>query len=198
MAADGDDQEPPPPPPNPDNPKLGEVVISEVLPFGAMLGSTFDVGEYVELFNASDRTVKLDGCVLQSGAGAGIEAIGLASVTMAPKSYAVLRSASSGITFDYPTAATFDGITLGNSDPDWISLSCGEDEIDGVAWNGSTAYPASLGVVAARVSRERSTASLSGGTPVWCDGTSSHTMTRTLTGDSATFTGSPALANACP
>jgi hypothetical protein len=183
-------------------PIVGDVVISEILIDAPTVGTTSEVGEYVEIFNASTHAVNLAGCLLRSKSGTSTESTAaFGDVPIAPLEYVVLLKLTAGQTYDFTAAATYGTIAFSNSSADYVALQCAAGDVDGIGWNGDTDFP---DVTATKppvdTSRERSTASLALGkdtsTTTWCDGVTSHTITN-ATG-TGTFMGSPTAANGCP
>jgi hypothetical protein len=182
-------------------PVVGDVVISEILVDAPTVGTTSEVGEYVELFNASTHTVNLAGCLLRSKSGASTESTAaFGDVAIAPSAYVVLQKAIAGQTYDYTAAATYGTIAFSNTTADYVALQCAGGDVDGVGWNGDTDFPDVATKPPVDTARERSTASLALGmdtaSTTWCDGVTTHTITN-ATG-SGTFMGSPTVANSCP
>ena len=182
-------------------PVVGDVVISEVLIDAPTVGSTSEVGEYVEIFNASSHEVNLAGCLLRSKSGTSTESTApFGDVPVAPLAYVVLVKNTAGQTYDYTVAATYGTIAFSNSSADYVALQCASGDVDGVGWKGDTDFPDITASPTADTSRERSTASLALGkdtaSTTWCDGATTHTITNST--GSGTFKGSPTAANGCP
>lgn len=177
----------------------GDVVISEILVRAGHLGSSVEIGEYVELYNRTTATITLHNCRFESAAGIGTESQGLADIDIPAKGFVVVRNGTDGITYDYSAAATFTSLAFEDTDPDFVRLVCigAAAAIDEVGWNGRAP---SAGTAASLVSFERSTASLSSGvatsTTTWCAGKTNHDISSG--GGMATFKGSPGAANECP
>jgi hypothetical protein len=182
-------------------PAVGDVVISEILIDAPTVGTTSEVGEYVEIFNASTHAVNLAGCLLRSKSGTSTESTAaFGDVPIAPLEYVVLLKLTAGQTFDFTAAATYGTIAFSNTSADYVALQCAAGDIDGIGWNGDTDFPDVSTKPPVDTSRERSTASLALGkdaaSTTWCDGVTSHTITNST--GSGTFKGSPTAANGCP
>ncbi len=118
-------------------PEPGEVLVTEFL-YDADGDLDSGDAEWIELYNASDREVGLDGCRIGDDGG---NQSPLEAINLAPGAYIVLaRSADPAVNGGLEVAGTFD-FGLGN-DGDRIALTCGEVEIDAVVYDAGDRFPA--------------------------------------------------------
>ncbi len=118
-------------------PAVGEAVITEFL-YDAT-GDLADAdGEWIELYNASDREVGLDGCTIGDDAG---NTSALGAINVAPGGYVLLaRNGDPAANGGLQAQGTFD-FGLGN-EGDRIALTCDGVEIDAVAYDVGGNFPA--------------------------------------------------------
>jgi hypothetical protein len=178
-------------------PLPGELVLSEIL---VNAPGTGEPGEYFEVYNASARPLDLRGCELGSASGASAEThLVQTAVPVAPFQYALFARSGSAAAVGATPAYVYSGITFANTSPDHLAIHCAGALIDGIAWNGSSAYP-SVPASATDTALERSVASLGQGAAApatkWCPATSAVIVT--LAGAPATYLGTPGAPNACP
>jgi hypothetical protein len=123
----------------------GDLVITEIMNNPASVADPR--GEWIEIYNASGRTVVLNGMLI--GDAAGTEAHQIADrpiVTMSPDSYLVLGSEiDAAINGDVPVSYQYLGVTLNNGADDF-SISVVNDSgdtvvIDAVSWDDGVMFP---------------------------------------------------------
>jgi uncharacterized repeat protein (TIGR01451 family) len=162
-----------------------QVIINEIM---MDPDAVFDVaGEWLELFNAGQRAVDLNGCELRDD-GTNLHQISQAGpLLIEPGGYLVLgrngdRAENGGVPVDY----TYTGYLLANDD-DEVVLVCDGGEVDRVAYDGGLTFPDPTGasIQLAHPSLDNSV----GGN--WCEA-------RTMWPGSAGDRGTPGQANDCP
>ncbi len=159
-------------------PDVGEVVISEIMQNPD--AQTDADGEWFELYNASGRTISLDGCRVVSSSSTGADEFTITGLTsVAAGDYVVFaRSLNFGGSYDFMYSA---GINLNNTTDDielrCITPSAGiEERIDFVAWDDGVTFPDPIGASMNLSSTALNAVSNDSGTN-WCLATSSYFST---------------------
>lgn len=121
-------------------PAVGEVVVTEI--FYDATGALGDNdAEWVELYNATDRALGLDGCLLADDGG---NTSPLDGVAIPPRGYALLaRSADPALNGGLDVDGTF-GFGLGN-EGDRVEVRCGANVIDRVTYDVGGQFPPAAG-----------------------------------------------------
>lgn|GEM_PF-472999 len=123
-------------------PVLGEVIVTEVMKDTSAVGD--DAGEWFELRNLTSKTLQLEGCVFSSANDDDHEV--RTSLVLVPNAYAVVaRSSDPDVNGGIPVVDYVQlDIRLSN-DEDTLSLNCGGQLIDTVAWDAGGTWPAGDG-----------------------------------------------------
>lgn len=117
----------------------GDLVITELMINPLAVDDT--LGEWLELYNATPDTIKLDGWILTDGAGDSHTIASAGELAIAPKSYLVIgthaeKSENGNIALDY----TYDGTLIFTDEADVVSLYAGTVLVDAVGY-GATGFP---------------------------------------------------------
>ncbi len=168
---------------------VGDLVITELLINPVKVAD--EKGEYVEIYNATDAKITLDGVVIVNKSVSHVIAP-KTPLVIGPKSHLVLGvnadvTTNGGVAVDY----VWTKIALGNSGSD-VALVAGGVTIDKVAWlgSGSSGWPKYNDGNSIQLSSAQLTAALNDEGKHWCAST-----TETTAGDK----GTPGKANLeCP
>jgi|GEM_PF-1370017 len=122
---------------NKDQPQRGEIVFTELMPYPMAL--PWSEGQWVEVYNPTEKSLQLSGCVFSSAKGS---AVINQDLLLAPQEYAIFgikRSQS------YPMDVELDWIWGDfqlELESDQLDLTCGENAIDSVQYeeNGMPFY----------------------------------------------------------
>ncbi|MGK0358471.1 MAG: hypothetical protein ACI9U2_000760 [Bradymonadia bacterium] len=116
-------------------PGADEVVITELM-YDPHFGLDENFSEWIELYNATDEILLLDGCVLSDRTGSSP----LDGLQMQPNGYLLLaRSADEALNGGLVVDGTFN-VTLNNGG-DTLTITCQDVEIDVVAYDDGGAFP---------------------------------------------------------
>lgn len=133
----------------------GDLIVTEIMIDPDAINDA--TGEWVELWNPTNETWDLSGCVLESDPEEA-HTINRSLVVAPGRRIVVARSADPGFTPDY----VYSGIVLSN-DADAFALLCGGDFIDLVTWDDSTTGESWS------LDPELSDAQLNDGPEAWCN-----------------------------
>lgn len=118
----------------------GDIIITEIMKNPSAVGDSY--GEYFEVYNTTTAAIDMQGWQVVDLTSTS-EGFTIASSVVVPAlGYAVFGvnadvSLNGGVTIDYD----YDGLYLGNSGGDELSIQCSGNVIDEVIWDGGTEFP---------------------------------------------------------
>ena len=130
---------------DPVNPGFGMLQFTEIMYDSNEIDD--EVGEWIELQNVSDTTVSLDGCVVEDRASQndpGTPAATLGGGTLAPGAYVLLARSDNLTVNGGLTPDVLFEFSLSNGG-DEIILTCGDLEVDVVAYDDGETFPNAKG-----------------------------------------------------
>ena len=169
-------------------PAVGEVIFSEIMQNPTASGDA--TGEWFELSNTTGVELDLADCTITDNSGTFTIAAGGTLVVPANGFQVFAVSADNGVNGGLPAGTvawtTINGLANG---ADFLTLTCGSDTIDTVAWDGGPNFPDPTGA-SMTLSAAGYNAADNGTGGFWCEATSTYGA-----GDK----GTPGLANdSCP
>ncbi|MFM7200865.1 MAG: lamin tail domain-containing protein [Myxococcota bacterium] len=117
----------------------GDLVITELMINPLAVEDT--LGEWLELYNTTSDTIKLDGWILTDGAGDSHTIASAGELSIGPKGYLVIgthaeKSENGNVVLDY----TYDGDLIFTDEADVVSVYAGTVLVDAVGY-GATGFP---------------------------------------------------------
>jgi hypothetical protein len=126
--------------PTPSAAQPGDVVINEILQNPAAVSDT--LGEWIELFNTTDRAIDLNGWILRDDGTDSHRIQHGGPLLLPPGGFLILgRNADPATNGGVPVAYPYAGFLLANTADEVILLDGAGTEIDRVAYDGGAAFP---------------------------------------------------------